>query len=303
VLGHLVQVVINDRALIVEIDLPRPLLVGNLGAEVLVALRTVSTLSKVNGVLQLGEVHGAVEAVHTHGIIMVILIVVVVVLLSLLMWPIWHLVGAIICGFSRLGGSTDVGQLLIDHSHFTHVLLETFFLVLVNISRLQLANVILVSLDVSLGLLGILICPEELLHVIAVVLHSEILEEGDQHIHQRPQVRGISWIDEFFSPEVEHDDDRVEDDSETLRNNHESISDPHGDDGPNKEVESIHGAEWQVDATHISCLDDLRHEHQRDTTAHDIGYGPEHTAHCCRHHVKVKHLRNQDHKEELANQR
>ena len=75
------------------------------------------------------------------------------------------------------------GQLFIDFPHILHVLFKWLLLVLVDVSVLKLTDVILVLLDVSLGLLRGFVGPEELFHVFAVALDSEVLEKCNVNGH------------------------------------------------------------------------------------------------------------------------
>lgn len=202
----------------------------------LVALGTVSALPEVDGVLQLGKVHGAIETVHRDAIVLVILVIVVLLLRLFLLLP---SLGVRAISSGLIGPVAKTGQLLVDFAHVAHVLLETFLLVLVDVPRLHLADVILVLLDVGLRLHRGLVVPEELLHVVAVGLHGKVLEERDQHAHEGPDGRCVHGVDHLLRPQVEHDQDRVKHHAQALGGDHRHFLDPQGHERPDEIVEAV----------------------------------------------------------------
>lgn len=237
-IGHLarlphdiVMIPLNSR-LIIEIFLESFLVVS---------LRPVGALPEVYRILQFCEVHRTVETVHRNAVVGLVLLVVILFIVILLFW-LWR--RPVSCGLIR--PVADRCQFFIDFPHVFHVLLKTFFLVLVDVSSLELINVILILFDVGLGLQCSFVMPEELLHVFAMVLHCEMLEKLDQHVHNWPHVWRICWINKLFGPKVKHDDNRIEDNSEPLRDHHESILNPKGHEGPNNVINTVHHGQRQV---------------------------------------------------------
>ena len=124
------------------------------------------------------------------------------------------------------------------------MLLEAFFLILVDVPSLELTNIIFILLDICLCFLSILILPEEFLHIFTLLLHCKMLKKGNKHTHDRPNSWRISGINKLFGPEIKHYQDGVEDHAKALGGDHEAVVDPDGHEGPDEVIQGIHGRHW-----------------------------------------------------------
>jgi hypothetical protein len=218
----------------------------------------------------------------------------------ILLIPLGFGIRAIGCGLNRvLGCSTDIGEFLVDISHFIHVLLEIFLLILIDVPHLQFTDVILVLFDVSLSLRGIFIMPKVLFHIVTVALDLEMLKKLNKQTHHWPNCGCFVWTDDLLGPKIKHDLDCVEKYSEGLRYNHEGVSDPEGNHCPYETIDGIHQTHREVDCAHISGPDDFRHVHKGYRVAHDARHGSQHATHRRGYHVEVEHLAHKDHTEKL----
>lgn len=178
--GHLVKiyVIIHYSGLILE--KLTGFLLRKLRLEILIAFTSIGTLSEIDGRLQLGEVHRTIKTVDRYGIIRLIVLVVVVPMVLIPPLQARAISSALI---RILRAPANISKLFIDFPHLIHMLLKIFLLVLINVSHLQLIDIILVLLNVCLRLLGVFIGPKKVFHVFAMLLDCKVFKKADENTH------------------------------------------------------------------------------------------------------------------------
>eukprot|EP00356_Strombidium_inclinatum_P003530 CAMPEP_0170484024 /NCGR_PEP_ID=MMETSP0208-20121228/3574_1 /TAXON_ID=197538 /ORGANISM="Strombidium inclinatum, Strain S3" /LENGTH=298 /DNA_ID=CAMNT_0010757251 /DNA_START=1168 /DNA_END=2064 /DNA_ORIENTATION=+ len=217
-------------------------------AQVAFALRPIL----VDGGLELEEVHGRVEAVHADRVVG--LVVLLEVLLAILVDPdealgvlegaLRLLVGSIevievVGGVSgRISSSLAHGsQLVVDLLHVGDVLLVAELTS--SVLSLNIRDRVFIGTDVSFGLWGGLVVPEEVLHLLEVLLHFEQLEELDEEVHEHPEAGRVLAVDLALGPAVEHHRRAVEHQAQELAHCHEGVALDDGVAQPDGQVEDV----------------------------------------------------------------
>ena len=152
-------------------------------------------------------------------------------------------------------------QLVVDPPHVLHVLLVGHVLVL-SVLGSDIGDVVLVLFDVGLSELSVFVQPEERLELGKVLLDNEQSEEREEVSHDGPELWGLLGCDHFFSPEVEHQLNDVEGETDGLGGYHEGVTDVETDRQPNDDVADVDAGQGHIDSAHVSSLDDFWHVHE-----------------------------------------
>lgn len=122
-------------------------------------------------------------------------------------------------------------QFAIDAAHVCDVFLERLFSSLVLL--FECGDVIFVLLDVNLGLLGVLVLPEELLHLLELLLNNKEREELDKVSHEPVDLGSVDGVEFTFGPKEEHNLNSIKHPTHGLRSQHERLEDQSRIGSPN----------------------------------------------------------------------